>query len=123
MSFKREGGYDWDGFKYIGLILTVLFGYNIWINERGRKPGVRLHCLYWITKKRQPFSQAQRCNQNISHWLSARYILTEIGHSRIKEELIPYLIEIIEQMDNDIEFLIKVCEGILDLKQFCKNSN
>ena len=26
-------------------------------------------------------------------------------------------------MDNDIDFLIKVCEGILELKQFCKNSN
>jgi hypothetical protein len=25
-------------------------------------------------------------------------------------------------MDNDNEFLIKVCEGILELKQFCKNS-
>jgi hypothetical protein len=26
-------------------------------------------------------------------------------------------------MDNDNEFLIKVCEGILDLKQYCKNAN
>lgn len=25
-------------------------------------------------------------------------------------------------MDNDNEFLIKICEGILDLKQYCKNS-
>jgi hypothetical protein len=25
-------------------------------------------------------------------------------------------------MDNDSEFLIKVAEGILELKQFCKNS-
>jgi hypothetical protein len=33
----------------------------------------------------------------------------DAGHNRIKEELIPYLIEIIEQMDNDNEFLIKVC--------------
>lgn len=47
--------------------------------------------------------------------------MQDAGHNRIKEELIPYLIEIIEQMDNDNEFLIKVCEGILELKQFCKN--
>lgn len=44
-----------------------------------------------------------------------------LGHARIKEELIPYLIEIIEQMDNDNEFLIKICEGILELKQFCRS--
>lgn len=49
--------------------------------------------------------------------------MREAGHNRIKEELIPYLIEIIEQMDNDNEFLIKVCEGILDLKQFCKTAD
>jgi serine/threonine-protein phosphatase 2A regulatory subunit A len=45
------------------------------------------------------------------------------GHNRIKDELIPYLIEIIEQMDNDNEFLIKMSEGVLELKQLCKNSN
>lgn len=26
-------------------------------------------------------------------------------------------------MDNDNDFLIKVCEGILDLKRYCSNSN
>lgn len=39
----------------------------------------------------------------------------------MRDELIPYLIEIIEQMDNENEFLIKVCEGILELKKYCSN--
>ena len=31
-----------------------------------------------------------------------------LGHNRIRDELVPYLVEIIEQMDNENEFLIKI---------------
>ena len=43
-----------------------------------------------------------------------------LGHNRIRDELVPYLIEIIEQMDNENEFLIKIAEGLQELKSFCK---
>ena len=33
----------------------------------------------------------------------------------------PYLIEIIEQMDNENEFLIKIAEGFFELKPYCKD--
>jgi serine/threonine-protein phosphatase 2A regulatory subunit A len=36
-------------------------------------------------------------------------IASVLGHNRIRDELIPYIIEIIEQMDNDNDFLIKIC--------------
>jgi serine/threonine-protein phosphatase 2A regulatory subunit A len=49
-------------------------------------------------------------------------IASVLGHNRIRDELIPYIIEIIEQMDNDNDFLIKVCEGLLELKSFCENN-
>lgn len=48
-------------------------------------------------------------------------IAAVLGHNRIRDELIPYIIEIIEQMDNDNDFLIKVSEGLLELKSFCVN--
>jgi len=33
-----------------------------------------------------------------------------IGPRRVREELIPYLVEIIEELDNEDEFLIKLAE-------------
>lgn len=38
------------------------------------------------------------------------------GPTRTREELLPYLIEIIEECDNEDEFLIKLAEQILNLK-------
>ena len=38
-----------------------------------------------------------------------------IGPRRVREELIPYLVEIIEELDNEDEFLIKLAEQILNL--------
>jgi len=43
------------------------------------------------------------------------------GHNRMRDELIPYLIEIIEEMDNDNEFLIKVADQLLEMKPLCKD--
>ena len=43
-----------------------------------------------------------------------------LGHNRIRDELVPYLVEIIEQMDNENEFLIKIAEGLHQLKIYCK---
>ncbi len=34
----------------------------------------------------------------------------------MRDELIPYLIEIIDEMDNDNEFLMKVAEQLLELR-------
>lgn len=48
-------------------------------------------------------------------------MLLDPGHNRVKDELIPYLIEIIEQMDNDNDFLNKVCEGLLELSKYCSH--
>lgn len=79
-----------------------------------------MHSVHLGVEERQPVAEAQRSHQDFSHRGRSGYLCLEAGHNRIKEELIPYLIEIIEQMDNDNEFLIKVCEGILDLKQFCR---
>lgn len=38
------------------------------------------------------------------------------GPNRVRDELIPYLIEIIEELDNEDEFLIQLAEQILGLK-------
>ena len=48
-------------------------------------------------------------------------IYFELGHNRIRDQLIPYLIEIIEQMDNENQFLIKIAEGLYECKPFCKS--
>ena len=40
-----------------------------------------------------------------------------LGHNRIRDELIPYIIEIIQEMDNENDFLIKLAEGLLELKR------
>lgn len=39
-----------------------------------------------------------------------------MGPIRTREEFLPYLIEIIEECDNDDEFLIILCKQILQLK-------
>jgi serine/threonine-protein phosphatase 2A regulatory subunit A len=39
----------------------------------------------------------------------------------MRDELIPYLIEIIEEMDNDNDFLIKVAEQLLEMKPLCND--
>lgn len=49
-------------------------------------------------------------------------IAAVLGHNRIRDELIPYIVEIVEQMDNDNDFLIKVSEGLLELKDFCNDN-
>ncbi|EAR87276.1 serine/threonine-protein phosphatase 2A 65 kDa regulatory subunit A beta (macronuclear) [Tetrahymena thermophila SB210] len=41
-----------------------------------------------------------------------------LGPRRVREELIPYIIEIIEELDNEDEFLIKLAEQILLLNDF-----
>ena len=40
-----------------------------------------------------------------------------VGPRRVREELIPYLVEIIEELDNEDEFLIKLAEQILNLNE------
>ena len=40
-----------------------------------------------------------------------------VGPRRAREELIPYLVEIIEELDNEDEFLIKLAEQILNLNE------
>jgi len=45
-------------------------------------------------------------------------ILIEIsGPTRTREELIPYIIEIIEECDNEDEFLIKLSDQLIHLKE------
>ena len=39
----------------------------------------------------------------------------------MRDELIPYLIEIIDEMDNDNEFLMKVAEQLLELRECCSD--
>jgi serine/threonine-protein phosphatase 2A regulatory subunit A len=39
----------------------------------------------------------------------------------MRDELIPYLIEIVEEMDNDNDFLIKVAEQLLEMKPLCRD--
>lgn len=39
-----------------------------------------------------------------------------LGPQRVCQELVPYLIEIIEEQDNEDEFLIKLSVEILNLK-------
>lgn len=39
----------------------------------------------------------------------------------MRDELIPYLIEIIEEMDNDNDFLVKVAEQLIELKPLCRD--
>lgn len=41
-----------------------------------------------------------------------------LGPARVRLELVPYLIEIIEEQDNEDEFLIKLAHEILTLKDF-----
>jgi serine/threonine-protein phosphatase 2A regulatory subunit A len=38
------------------------------------------------------------------------------GSERTREELIPYLVDIIEECDNDEEFLLKLSDELLELK-------
>ncbi len=44
--------------------------------------------------------------------------LTIIGPRRVREELVPYIIEIIEELDNEDEFLIRLSEELLKLNNF-----
>ncbi|EGR29152.1 hypothetical protein IMG5_162070 [Ichthyophthirius multifiliis] len=41
-----------------------------------------------------------------------------LGQNRVREELIPYLIEIIEELDNEEDFLTSLCEQIVQLNDF-----
>ncbi|KAM3131083.1 hypothetical protein pb186bvf_016781 [Paramecium bursaria] len=41
-----------------------------------------------------------------------------LGEKRTQQELLPYLIEIIEEQDNEDEFLIKLAQEILNLKKY-----
>lgn len=46
-----------------------------------------------------------------------------LGASRTRDELIPYLTEIIEECDNEDEFLINLAEQIVQLKNFVGNED
>ena len=40
-----------------------------------------------------------------------------LGPERTREELIPYLVDIIEECDNDEEFLLKLSDELLELRE------
>lgn len=46
-----------------------------------------------------------------------------LGPNRTRDELIPYLTEIIEECDNEDEFLIKLAEQIVELKYYVGNDD
>jgi serine/threonine-protein phosphatase 2A regulatory subunit A len=43
-------------------------------------------------------------------------LIFHLGPSRTREEFIPYLIDIIEDQENEDEFLILLCDEIIKLK-------
>jgi serine/threonine-protein phosphatase 2A regulatory subunit A len=41
-----------------------------------------------------------------------------LGPARIKEELVPYLLDIVREMDNEEQFLVKLCDQFVMLKEY-----